>query len=124
MDIPPHQIATAILSFFKKHDGSLRGGSKIATRRVWKQSTAKIHYRALVERLFVRCWVGGKGKQTGYIMYTKIELQQLGEMTEEDVVKEAATGMTVKEWKQENGFDKYADAYCVYVLEFIFIPLH
>ena len=57
-------------------------------------------------------------------MYTKIELQQLGEMTEEDVVKEGATGMTVKEWKQENGFDKYADAYCVYVLEFIFIPLH
>ena len=57
-------------------------------------------------------------------MYTKIERQQLGEMTEEDVVKEGEEGMTVKEWKQANDFGKYNDDYSVYVMEFIFIPLH
>ena len=57
-------------------------------------------------------------------MYTKIERQQLGEMTEEDVVKEGEAGMTVEEWKKANDFTQYADTYCVYVMEFIFIPLH
>lgn len=76
-------VAAAILSFFAEFEVDLVAGAKVETRRNWKcDRKVENHKIALVDKLFVRVWCGGKGKQVGWARYTALFRQEIGKMTE------------------------------------------
>jgi len=116
-------VAAAILSFFAEFEVDLVAGTKVETRRNWKcDRKVENHKIALVDKLFVRVWCGGKGKQVGWARYTALFRQEIGGMTKQNLKDEGRGGMTQEGFKAEyfKGLDSKSE---VWVVRFIFMPL-
>ena len=123
ISIPPVLVAAAILSFFAEFEVDLVAGAKVETRRNWKcDRKVENHKIALVDKLFVRVWCGGKGKQVGWARYTALFRQEIGRMTKQNLKDEGRGGMTQEGFKAEyfKGLDSKSE---VWVVRFIFMPL-
>ena len=113
-----------MISFFKKISTVVLEGTKTETRRDWGgNSHFEGQKRALDEHLFVRVWCGVKGNLIGYIQYLSFTRQRLGDMTQDDVVREGGGAMTVDDFRKAN-FPGVSDEKILLVVRFIFFPLH
>ena len=119
--LPPQLVAPCILSFFLEFGDVLRDGVKIETRRQWAGSALASHTQGLDNKLFVRVWCGGKGKQIGYCVYHRLYEQRLGHMTAQNLIDEGRGKLTLGSFvsKYMGGctFDSV-----VTVVRFTFIP--
>ena len=119
--LPAWLVASAILSFFLEFEDVLVGGEKVETRRGWSLPYFNLHKKALDQNLFVRVWCGKKGRQIGYCVYRSIAQQQLGDMTQKNLVDEGRGDMSVDTFmtKYMSGCTSQT---LVYVVRFTFIP--
>ena len=89
---------TYALSFFTKYKNTLLSHVKVQTRRIWTKLYLEKHVTAFREGKLVTVWCGSWGNILGYIRYTNIYTQRIGDMTTYDVFCEGYPDTSVDDF--------------------------
>ena len=124
VSLPACLIGSAIISFFARFKTNIENGIKTETRRVWPNQPKFLTQKIALEKgLFARAWCGAKGNQIGFVRYVSFRRQRLEEMSDADVAREGYPGKSVS-WFLAKEFEGVALTTEVWVVTFVFIPLH